>query len=122
MKPRWWQALLSQISQIPGAGSRAPKAEERQRAWTRQRIGIACGLVGLTIIVSSIAAAYAGLSAARLDNPGQASLAVAIVLARAAVAIAAMGVGYSMLRMAERLTFPIIVTRRSEPLKTVREP
>ena len=120
VKPRWWQALLSQF---PRATPRGANAEERQRrAWTRQRIGIVCGLLGLTIIVGSIAAAYAGLGAAHLDNAGQASLAVAIVLARVAIAIAAMGVGYAMLRMAERLSFPIIVTRRSEPVKTLREP
>ena len=120
-KPRWWQSLLSQL---PRAAARSPfRAEDRaRRGWSRQRIGVACGVLGLTIILSSIAAAYLGMSATKLDNPAQISFAVAVVMARAAIAIAAMGVGYLMLRMAERLSFPIIVTRRPEPSKAVREP
>jgi hypothetical protein len=71
-------------------------------AWTDRRIGVTCAALGLAMIAGSLVLGWESVASEQLEKAEHASLAVAVVLARAAIAIAAMIVGYGLLRIGER--------------------
>jgi hypothetical protein len=71
------------------------------------------------MIVGPLLFGVFGLSAAHLDKTQPASIVAAVVVARAAIAVASMGIGYALLRVAERLAFPAAGLRLA-PVPTVR--
>ncbi len=74
----------------------------RSEAWTERRLGLTCGALGVLMIVGSLVLGWQSVAGERFEHGEQASLAVAVVLARAALSIAAMLVGYGLLRVGER--------------------
>jgi hypothetical protein len=80
-------------------------------SWTPKRAGVACATVGVAMITGALVLGWRSVAGDHLEQPEHVSLAVAIVLARAALAIAAMGVGYGLLRVGERT----LVSARSAP-------
>jgi hypothetical protein len=109
-----WRTLLTNAKRVARAVPARVTAAGRQ-AWSQRRVGIACGVLGMLMILGSLGFGVYGVAAARFDKTEQVSLAVAIVLARAAIAIATMGVGYAMIRVAERLSFPAAGLRLAPP-------
>jgi hypothetical protein len=75
-------------------------AAVRAGGLSRARIGVACAVVGLGIVVTAL---VVGLASAAPEAHVSATVAAAMVIGRALVAVGAMGVGYALLRMAERL-------------------
>jgi hypothetical protein len=88
----WWRSLI--------ASTLAPAAQEDATA--ERRAGAAC--IGFAVVFS-LTALLVGLRAAPSDAaaPG---IAVAVVLARAALALGLLAFGYALLRMGERLLTP----------------
>ena len=94
-KRRRWQAVIADMK-------RAARTYGIGGAWTEQRIGVSCGILGLAMIAGSLVLGWESVASERFDKVEHVSLAVALVLARAALAIAAMAVGYGLLRVGER--------------------
>jgi hypothetical protein len=106
-KRRRWQTVLSQVKRA-AAGVPSPLAVLRGEAWTERRVGLACATVGVAMIGCALVLGWQSVASDRFVKVEHVSLAVAVVLARAAIAIAAMLVGYGLLRVGERtlLAFP----------------
>ena len=86
--------------------ARTPSAldEIRQESWVRRRIGFACAAFGLAIIVGVLGFSFFKLATQTFpEAPEHLALAVSVVIAEAAITIAGLFVGYSMLTVAERL-------------------
>jgi hypothetical protein len=71
-------------------------------AWTERQAGVSCAVLGLAMIAGSLVLGWESVATEPFEKVEHASLAVAVVLARAAIAIAAMIVGYGLLRVGER--------------------
>ncbi len=110
-----WRAFMSGVKRAaataPGRVGAAGRA-----AWSPRRVGVACGVLGLVMIVGALAYGTVGIAGARLDKAEHVPLEVALILARAAMAIATMCVGYAVLRIGERLSFAAF------PLRTLPAP
>ncbi len=85
----WWRALI--------ASTLAPAAPEE--AIAERRVGAAC--IGFAVVFS-LTALLVGLRGAPPDAPAP-GIAVAVVLARGALALGLLAFGYALLRMGERL-------------------
>jgi len=101
---RQWQAVVAHVKRAAVA---VPSgfAGLRSATWTPRRVGIVFGTLGVTMIACALVLGWQGVQGVALDRfekAEHASLAVAIVLARAAMAIATMLVGYGLLRVGER--------------------
>jgi hypothetical protein len=94
-KRRRWQAVVSDMKRAAGTYSFAG-------ALTERRVGVSCAILGLAMIAGSLMLGWESVASERFDKVEHVSLAVALVLARAALAIAAMVVGYGLLRVGER--------------------
>lgn len=81
---------------------RAARTYSFAGAWTERRAGVSCAILGLAMIAGSLMLGWESVASERFDKVEHVSLAVALVLARAALAIAAMVVGYGLLRVGER--------------------
>jgi hypothetical protein len=92
---RRWQAVVADMK-------RAARAYGFAGAWTERRVGVCCAILGLAMIAGSLMLGWESVASERFDKVEHVSLAVALVLARAALAIAAMVVGYGLLRVGER--------------------
>jgi len=110
-----WRAFMSGVKR---AAANAPGrvGAVGRAAWSPRRVGVACGVLGLVMIVGALAYGTVGIAGARLDRAEHVPLEVALILARAAMAIATMCVGYAVLRIGERLSFPAF------PLRTLPAP
>jgi hypothetical protein len=74
--------------------------------WSQRRAGLACAFVGAVLIAGAIALGWVSVAGVNLDRIEPVGLAIAIVIARATLAIATMATGYGVLRVGERLAFP----------------
>ena len=81
-------------------------------AWTERRVGLASAAIGVTLIVGALVIGWQSIAIERFERVEHASLAVALVLARAALAIATMIVGYGLLRVGERTMLASSASRR----------
>jgi hypothetical protein len=114
-----WRALVSGMKRVavtaPGRVGAVGRA-----AWSPRRVGVACGVLGLAMIVGALAYGTVGIAGARLDKAEHMPLEMALILARAAMAIATMCVGYAVLRIGERLSFPVFPLRTLPPPRAPR--
>lgn len=113
-RPRW-EMILGQVKRAAVAvPSRIGGI--RSEAWTERRLGIACGAIGLAMIAGALALGWQSVASDRLERMEHVSLAVAVTLARAAIAIATMVIGYGLLRVGERT---LVASRRGDaPART----
>jgi hypothetical protein len=91
-----WQAAIRHVKRA------ARTYRFRGGAWTERQVGVSCAILGLAMIAGSLVLGWESVAGEQLEKVEHASLAVAVVLARAAIAIAAMVVGYGLLRVGER--------------------
>jgi hypothetical protein len=97
-KRRRWQAMVAHVKRV----AVAVPSRLRSATWTRQRVGVLLGVVGVAMIACALGLGWQSVASERLASTEHVSLAVALVVARAAMAIAAMFVGYGLLRVGER--------------------
>jgi hypothetical protein len=98
-KRHGWQTILAHLRR---AAASVPQRLGRREAWTERRIGVACAALGLTMIAVALVLGWQSVGSERLEKLEHVPVAVAVVLSRAALAIAAMVVGYGLLRVGER--------------------
>jgi hypothetical protein len=105
-KPKWWWMFLP-LMFLATARPATAADDARYETLLRRRIGFAAGLGGVVLVMAALVLGYASLATERFpEKPEQLVLALAIVVAHAAITIAAVYVGYSMLRAAERMLVP----------------
>ncbi|HEY2511327.1 MAG TPA: hypothetical protein VGI39_10745 [Polyangiaceae bacterium] len=73
--------------------------------WTERTFGRASAIVGAALIVAGLIAGWISVEAGRGDHAEPVAVAVAVILSRAALAVAAMRVGYALLALGERRMF-----------------
>ncbi|HLK37663.1 MAG TPA: hypothetical protein VKU41_12975 [Polyangiaceae bacterium] len=96
VQPRtsWWKGFLE--SSFPPPAVPAPAGERT----TRRRIGSACAVLSLAVVVCALAI---GLHGAPPLSPRPPVIDAAIVIARAIMGLGMLGVGLSLLRIGEHL-------------------
>lgn len=97
----WWRALLASTLPPPAPAAPTALAPIDDRV-ARQGIAAAAAALGLIVILVALVVGLRGASAALLVSP---NVAVALILARAFLAMALMGLGLAFLRAAERVYF-----------------
>jgi len=80
----------------------SPLRELRSASWTARRVGISSAASGVMMIMVSLVVGWDGVASVRYEKTELASLAIAVLLARTVLAVAAMAVGYGLLRVGER--------------------
>jgi hypothetical protein len=98
-KRQAWRTLLDHVKR---AAEAVPGRFGGREAWTERRIGLSCAVLGLTMIAVALVLGWESVASERLEKLDHVPVAVAVVLSRAAIAIAAMVVGYGLLRVGER--------------------
>lgn len=73
--------------------------------WTERSFGRASTIVGALLIVGALVAGWVSVEAVRGDRGEPVAVAVAIVVSRVALAVAAMRVGYALIALGERRMF-----------------
>jgi len=104
-QPRW-RALLAWMPRATVVRRGEPATPRVITAWTQRQAGLACGVLGAIAIVTAMVLGWRALGDGVIAQPHEVPIVVAGVIGRAAIAIAAMVVGYGMLRIGERLAFP----------------
>jgi hypothetical protein len=103
-KRQRWQAVLAHVKRA-AAGVPSRFGGLGGEPWTERRIGTWCAVVGFAMIAGSLGLGWESVASERFEKVEHVPLAVALVLARAAIAIATMAVGYGLLRVGERTAF-----------------
>jgi hypothetical protein len=106
-KRRPWKNVLGHVTRVAAAvpssvGSLPFGRALRSEAWTERRVGVLSAALGAVMIAGALVLGWLSVTGDRFDKLEPASITVAIVLARAALAIATMTVGFGLMRVGER--------------------
>ncbi len=108
-----WEQLVANGKRVVAVvaarfGASAGARPDPHEGSSERRLGFVCAATGIALIAGALVLGWQGVASERFDKVEQASLAVAIVFARAAIAIASKLVGYGLLRVGEPtlLAFP----------------
>jgi hypothetical protein len=94
-----WRRVAAHLGRVARA---VPGSLARREAWTEKRIAVACAGTGLALIVGALVLGWGAVTSDHLEKLDHVPVAVAMVVSRAALAIATMAVGYGLLRVGER--------------------
>jgi hypothetical protein len=86
----WWRTLLD--------STLAPPASIDVHT-LRRRVGVACGVLALAFVAIGLVVGLRAVPGQAVVSPG---VAIAVVVARALVALGMLGLGYALMRMGER--------------------
>jgi hypothetical protein len=118
-KRRPWKNVLGHVTRaaaaVPSSVGSLRFDALRSEAWTQRRVGVTCAAVGVTMIAGALILGWLSIAVDRFDKVEPASIVVAIVLARAALAIATMMVGFGLMRLGERM---LLATRADAGART----
>jgi hypothetical protein len=100
---RPWKKVLGHVTRAAaGAPSRMHLGALRGEAWTQRRVGALAVTLGAAMIVGALVFGCLNVTTERFGQSEPASIVAALILARAAIAIATMVIGFGLMRVGER--------------------